>query len=279
MRLHDLVVMITGCSSGIGLALSEVLLQAGHRVVATARRPERLAIPTGPGVLIQRLDVTDSESIGSAVAAAVAWSGRIDMLINNAGYGLIGPLAELELEALRLQMETNVIGQIAVTQAVIPYMIEQGQGRIVNIGSISGVITTPFAGAYCASKAALHMLGDALRMELAPLGIEVVTVQAGAVVTGFAEAAAAGLGHYREQGSRYRQLADRIEERARLSEQKGISADDFARQVVDVVTRRRPPAVVRIGRGTWLLPVFSKLPVRLLDRFLKQKFGLDHLQP
>ena len=276
MQVKPEVVLITGCSSGIGRALAEEFVRTGHRVVATARNVETVASLQGPCVLTSRLDVTQAEDIERVMAEVLAWAGRIDVLINNAGSGLIGPTAELDLVDLRRQFETNVVGPVALIQAVVPQFVAQGSGRIVNIGSVSGVTATPFAGAYCGSKAALHLLSDALRMELAPFGIQVITVQPGAIASDFGAHAADGLERY-QSGSLYGGIAEFIEARARLSQSDATPAAEFAREVVDAVTRPRPPAVLRSGKGSWRLPAIGRLPAGIRDRLLGKRFGLDRL--
>ncbi len=274
--LKEEVVLITGCSSGIGRALAEAFVRKGYRVVATARNVETVASLEGPRVLTSRLDVTQSDDIERVMAEVLAWAGRIDILVNNAGSGLIGPTAELDLDDLRRQFETNIVGPVALIQAVVPQFVAQGSGRIVNIGSVSGVTATPFAGAYCGSKAALHLLSDALRMELAPFGIQVITVQPGAIASDFGAHAADGLERY-QADSLYSGIAEFIEARARLSQSDATPAADFAREVVDAVTRPRPPAVLRTGKGSRRLPAIGRLPARIRDRLLGKRFGLDRL--
>jgi NAD(P)-dependent dehydrogenase (short-subunit alcohol dehydrogenase family) len=270
------VVLITGCSSGIGRALAEEFVRTGHRVVATARKVETVASLQDSRVLTARLDVTQAEDIERVMAEVLAWAGRIDILVNNAGSGLIGPTAELDLDDLRRQFETNVVGPVALIQAVVPQFVAQGSGRIVNIGSVSGVTATPFAGAYCGSKAALHLLSDALRIELAPFGIQVITVQPGAIASDFGAHAADGLERY-QVGSLYSSIAECIEARALLSQSDATPAADFAREVVDAVTRPRPSAVLRTGKGSRRLPAIGRLPTRIRDRVLGKRFGLDRL--
>ena len=268
------VVMITGCSSGIGQALAEAFLEVGHRVVATARRPESITDLEGERGLILPLDVTDGESIESAAGEAVRWAGRIDILVNNAGYALVGPVSELDLDDLRRQLETNVVGVVAVMRAVVPQMAAQGGGCIVNIGSVSSLLATPFGGAYSASKAALHLLSDALRPEVRPFGINVVVVRAGAVATEFPIAAARGLDRYRDPSSLYRDHVDAMEERAAMSKNLAMSPDGLARMVVRKVTREKPPAVIKLGGGARLVPAVALLPKRALAWMLGRKFGL-----
>jgi len=152
------VVLITGCSSGIGRALAVEFAAQGHQVFATARKIETIRDLEGPRTAVLTLDVTDAASIAEAVKAVADRAGRIDVLVNNAGFGLMGPMAEISLDDFRRQLETNVVGPLAMVQAVAPWMVKQRSGRIINVGSVSGVFTTPFSGAYCASKAALHAM-------------------------------------------------------------------------------------------------------------------------
>lgn len=268
------VVLLTGCSSGIGLALADEFLKRGDRVVATARNAESLADLEGEGCLALPLDVTDGESIERAVVSAMDWAGRIDILVNNAGYALIGPVAEIAIEDLRVQLETNVVGAVAATQAVVPHMAAAGGGCIVNIGSVSSLLATPFGGAYSASKAALHLLSDALRPEVAPFGIHVLVVRAGGVLTKFPEAAATGLDRYRDPTSLYHDKVGAMEERAAMSKNLAMSAEEFARRVVDAATKKNPPAVLKIGGGARIVPATAMLPKKLLARVLGRKFGL-----
>ncbi len=268
------VALITGCSSGIGRALVEAFLARGLRVVATARRPEALAGLAGDQSLLLPLDVTDGASIEAAVASALDWAGRVDILVNNAGYGLVGPVAELDLDDLRRQLDTNVVGVVGLIQAVTPHMAVQGGGCIVNIGSVSSLLATPYGGAYSASKAALHLLSDALRPEVAPFGISVVAVRAGAVATNFAATAAGGLERYRDPSSLYSDKVEGMEERAGMSKNLAMPADEFARKVARAVTKDNPPAVVKLGGGARLVPLLAKLPKKFLAGMLGRKFGL-----
>ena len=268
------VVLITGCSSGIGRALAAAFLDQGHRVVATARRPETLNDLAGDRTLILPLDVTDEKGIEDAVSETVHWGGRVDILVNNAGYGLIGPVAELENIDLRRQLETNVVGVVGAIRAVTPHMAAQGDGCIVNIGSVSSTLATPYGGAYSASKAALHLLSDALRPEVAPFGISVVVVRAGAVATNFAATAVDGLERYRDPSSLYHDKIDGIRERAAMSKNLAMPADEFARKIVSAVTRENPPAVLKLGGGARLVPLLAKLPKKVLAWMLGRKFGL-----
>ncbi len=275
--IEDLVIMITGCSSGIGRALVEEFSVRGHRVLATARSRESMADLASDRVRLIELDVTDEQSITDAVADCLEWAGRVDVVVNNAGYALVGPMSELDIDDIRTQFETNVVGLVAVAQAVIPSMVESRQGRIVNIGSVSGLTTTPFGGAYSATKAAVHMISDAMRMELAPFGIEVITIQPGSIRSSFGARAAVDVDRFQE-GSLYSSLEDQIQERAAMSQKNPTPAGEFASQVVDAVTATKPPAVFRSGHGSRILAVMAHLPVWLRDSILSRRFKLERLQ-
>lgn len=180
---------ITGTSSGFGDAFARHALAQGHRVVATARDPRKLdpLVALAPErVLALALDVKQSEQAEAAVHAAVDRFGRIDVLINNAGYGSVGAVEETPETELRAQMETNFFGTVAVTQAVLPVLRQQRRGAIVNISSMGGQMSFGGFGAYSASKFALEGLSEALAQEMAPFGVKVLIVEPGAFRTGFA---------------------------------------------------------------------------------------------
>ena len=188
----------------------------------------------------------------------------------------MGPLLDLEAETLRAQLETNAIAPIALTQAVAPSMIAQGSGLIVNIGSVSGIFTTPFAGAYCASKAALHSLSDALRLELAPFGIQIMVIQPGAIQSNIGNNAEAMLEQTLKADSRYGALESVIRARANASQQGATSTEAFAQAVVKACENPKP--VVRIGNKSFLLPFLQRwLPVWVRDRLLTKRFQLNRL--
>jgi len=186
-------VLITGCSSGIGAATASRLLASGWEVWASARRPETLADLASAGCRTVALDVTDEGSMATAVDAVLDGSGRLDALVNNAGYSQSGALESLDVADVRRQFETNVFGLLRLTQLVLPAMREQRSGRIVNIGSMGGKLTFPGGGAYHASKYAVEALSDALRFEVAGFGIKVVLIEPGLITTNFEAAVAAGM--------------------------------------------------------------------------------------
>ncbi|KAH9300880.1 hypothetical protein KI387_012463, partial [Taxus chinensis] len=176
------VVLVTGCTvGGIGHALAVAFSERKCRVVASARSvtsvDDRLRAK-GDAV---ELDILSDQSVEAAVRSIVDKYGRIDILVNNAGVHCVGPLAELPLNILQSTFETNVSGTMRVIKAVVPHMASRRKGKIVNMGSVSALVSSPWTGAYSASKAAIHCLSDSLRVELKPFGIDVITVVPGAV--------------------------------------------------------------------------------------------------
>ncbi len=181
------VVLITGASSGIGHAAATLFAGRGWRVAATMRKPaDGAELAKLPGVAVLALDVTDSVSVAAAVAATVAQFGKIDVVVNNAGYGLFGPFETASEEQIRRQFATNVDGIFAVTRAVLPVMRRQGSGTIINVASLGGLITLPFFSLYNATKFAVVGFTESLSFELAPLGIRAKYIAPGGVATEFA---------------------------------------------------------------------------------------------
>jgi NAD(P)-dependent dehydrogenase (short-subunit alcohol dehydrogenase family) len=187
------VVLVTGCSSGIGRATAEHLAGLGHTVVATARRVESIADLAARGCRPLALDVTDDASMRAAVDATIAAHGRIDVLVNNAGYSQSGAVESVPIARVRAQFETNVFGPLRLTQLVLPGMRARRRGRIVNVSSMGGRLVFPGGGVYHASKYAIEALSDGLRYELRPFGIAVVLIEPGLVRTQFAETVGAHL--------------------------------------------------------------------------------------
>lgn len=174
--------LITGCSTGFGREVALAALAAGDRVMATARRPETLADLAeigGDRVSTAALDVTDPASVQAAVKATLAVFGRIDVLVNNAGFTMIGAVEETSMEQLRSLMEVNFFGAAEVTKAIVPLMREQGSGTIVQMSSLGGRMTYPGLAGYDAAKHALEAFSEALSSELAPLGVRVLLVEPG----------------------------------------------------------------------------------------------------
>lgn len=277
------VVFITGCSSGIGRALAQTFHRNGCQVIATARQLDTLQELEMMGMSVYSLDVTNASQARQVVEAAIATHHHIDILINNAGYGLMGPVIELPIQEIEHQFATNVFAPVTMTQTVAPYMKNKGKGIIVNIGSVSGVVPTPLAGAYCASKSAIHALTETLRMELAPFGIQVVLVQPGAIQSNFGVTATAKvqqrLREDMESGDRHAQpLTTRTEailKRANASQINATPVTEFTQVLVKKLLKPSPPTIIRLGKKSrWLPFVKQILPAQVLDRILQKQFGI-----
>ncbi len=177
------IILITGGSSGIGKAIGEFLHHKGFVVYGTSRNPEKI---TNSVFSLITLDVRNSDSIQAAVAKVISISGRLDVLINNAGVGITGPLEEIPLAEIKANFDTNFFGPIAVMQAVLPQMREQQSGLIINISSIAGYMGLPYRSIYSASKGALSIITEALRMEVKSFGIQITDVAPGDFATNIA---------------------------------------------------------------------------------------------
>ena len=269
-------ILITGCSSGIGKALALEAKQQGYRVFATARKETDLQQLKQMGLETIALEMTNPDSVKQAVAQLQQQAGCLDILVNNAGFGVMGPVLDAGAEGLRQQFEVNVFAVMDLTQACLPLLI-QSKGLVVNIGSVSGVLTTPFAGVYCASKAALHSLSDALRMELAPLGVRVLTVQPGAIDTGFAQRAKLEAEQLLKPDSLWWPMREGVMLRANASQNQPTSAERFAKRLVRELNKADCSGVVGIGHGAVTLPLLARLlPQKWLDRLLQRKFLLQN---
>jgi short-subunit dehydrogenase len=275
----DRVALITGCSSGIGRELALALHKRGTIVIATARRAESLQELADLGIATESLDVDSQADINRVVHALKAAYGRLDILVNNAGFGQMGPLLELDTRALEAQFRTNVFAPMALIRACAPLMKSERRGIICNIGSVSGVLPTPFSGAYCASKAALHTLSEVLRLELRPFGIRVVTVQPGAIASEFGRHAETSLRGLLAPDSWYKRQEEAVRARALESQQNATLASNLARKLAAELLRKRPRALVRLGNKSRLLPWMARwLPRRLRDWILARRFNLRRAQ-
>ena len=177
------VILLTGASSGIGFDTATRLAKQGHKVYGAARRIDKMQPLKELGVTPIKMDVTDDASMIAGVNAVLEAEGRIDVLVNNAGYGYFGAIENVSMEEARKQLEVNVFGLARLTQLVIPHMRQQGSGRIVNLASIAGKLALYFGGWYHVSKFAVEGFSDALRMELKPFGIDVVIIEPGGIRT------------------------------------------------------------------------------------------------
>jgi len=234
-------VLITGASSGIGEETVQSLLALGHTVYAGARRVDRMKGLSGAGAHLLALDVTDDASITTAVQTILREAGRIDVLINNAGYGSYGALEDVPPEEARRQFDVNIFGLARLIQLVLPTMRAQHSGLIVNVSSIGGKFGQPFGSWYHASKFAVEGLSDSLRMELHPFGIDVVVIQPGATHSEWADIAReslikySGNGPYREGASSHAKLME-VGHQGSIPAQPGV----VAKTIVQAVQSRKP---------------------------------------
>jgi NAD(P)-dependent dehydrogenase (short-subunit alcohol dehydrogenase family) len=241
--------MITGCSSGLGRSLVERALAAGDRVVATARSMESLQPLlrlSADSLVVTALDVTKPDQVRAAVAEAHAAWGRIDVVVNNAGYGLIGAVEECSDEQLARNLDTNLMGPIRVIRAVLPMLRRQGSGHLIQISAAAAISNYAGFGIYGASKCGLEGISEALRAELAPLGIRVTIVQPGPFRTDFIsrsmERAATVIPEYASTSGRFAQFLERMSGR-----QPG-DPDRAAAAIVDMVHQGKAPLRLALGR-------------------------------
>ena len=268
----DRVVLVTGCSTGIGRSCVEAFLLAGCKTIATARNVSTLQDLERRGAQVAQLDVTIDEHRRKVVGDILQRHGRLDVLVNNAGYPEYGPFEEIDLDRWRAQFETNVFGLVAMSQLVVPAMRAHKSGRIINISSIGGIVTLPLGSAYHASKWAVEALSDVARFELKPFGIDVVVIEPGVVLTNFEQPAQKGLAL--DSDSPYASLAAKFSVLLNRSYAKktfnSISPDTLAAVVVKAATARRP-------RARYIAPVSAKtlafmrplIPDRLFDAILR----------
>ncbi len=266
------VILVTGCSSGIGRATAFEAARRGHRVFATARNRNDLAeLERSANLTTLALDVTDPASVRAAVAEALTRAGRIDALVNNAGYAQYGAVEEVSSEEWRAVFDVNFFGMLDVTRAVLPSMREPGGGTIVLMSSLGGRVSVPFASPYCASKHAVEAVADALRVETAPFGVRVVTIEPGPIDTKFAERARSIVGPLIARPGPYRGFYANAEKAMDGDFRRGhLPPESVARVVVDAIESPRPRTRYRM---TWLarslIALKRALPDRWLDRMMR----------
>jgi NAD(P)-dependent dehydrogenase (short-subunit alcohol dehydrogenase family) len=266
----DKTAFVTGASAGIGEATARALLAAGYRVFAGARRLDRMAGLAAAGATLLKLDLTDDVSIVAAVNTIKNEAGRIDVLVNNAGYGSYGALEDVPLDEGRRQFEVNVFGLARLCQLVLPTMRAQKSGKIVNVTSIGGKIWEPLGGWYHATKFAVEGLSDCLRVEVAPFGVNVIVIEPGAIRTEWAGIARDGLLQM-SGGSAYAELAKRHARMLATADTSSLASppEVVARTIVRAVTARRPKTRYATGGGARTILFLRKiLPDRMFDRLI-----------
>jgi NAD(P)-dependent dehydrogenase (short-subunit alcohol dehydrogenase family) len=248
------VAMVTGASSGIGEATVRRLLAEGYKVYAAARRVDRMQALAQAGAVVQALDLTDDASMVAAVAAIRAADGRLDALVNNAGYGSYGALEDVPMEEARRQVEVNLFGLARMTQLVLPMMRAQRGGTVVNITSVGGKMHEPLGAWYHATKFAVEGLSDCLRMELQPFGINVVIVEPGAIKTEWGGIAREGMLRY-SGGTAYAEQA-RLHARMFEGADKSNMASPpevVAATIARALRARRPRTRYATGGGAGMI--------------------------
>lgn len=277
--MNNKTILITGCSTGIGYCVAHGLKVLGWRVFATARQPADVRRLQAEGLESLSLDLRDSESIRTAVAAILAQTdGRLEALFNNGAYGQAGAVEDLSREALREQFETNVLGTQELTNQIVPIMRRQGGGRILYTSSVLGLVAFPYRGAYVASKFALEGLADTLRLELAGTGIHVCLIEPGPILSKFRDNAHVAYRRYiQAETSLHREQYAAME--ARLLK-KGPAApftlppEAVLKRVIHALESRRPRARYYVTVPTYLFAALRRLlPTRALDAVLRRAGG------
>jgi len=264
------VVLITGGSSGIGKAIGVFLFHKGFTVYGTSRNPEKITNSVFPLIT---LDVRSSESIRQAVAKVISISKRIDVVINNAGVGITGPIEETPTDEMRNNFETNFFGPIEVIKAVLPQMREQKSGLIINITSIAGYMGLPYRGIYSASKGALELVSEAISIEVKPFGINVVSIAPGEFATDIASH------RYHApitEGSVYKTAYENTLGMMNSQMHSGENPNDFAKDVYHIIQNKNPKLHYKIGAFMQKFSIVLKriLPDRIYESMLMNHYKL-----
>ncbi len=274
-RPEETVVLITGASSGIGKACAEHLARRGYRVFGTSRRAPFPPTPPLPGqpVLLQ-MDVTQDESVRQAVDFIVRETGRLDVVVNNAGFGIAGAVEDTSIEEAKSQLETNFFGVLRVCRAALPVMRAQGEGLIVNISSLGGVIALPFQALYSASKFAVEGLTEALRLEVRPFGIHVTRIEPGDMRTGFTDQRVRVAAWTQE--SAYGPYAEQVLQVVEHDERSGGSPEAVAVLLERIIRSPSPAPRYRVGPAFQRLAAVLKgiLPARLFEWALAKYYRI-----
>lgn len=268
--------LVTGASSGIGGSTARKLSSIGYTVYSAARRTDRLQELASDGIIPLGMDVTDGQSMQEGVARIIADAGRIDVLVNNEGYGSYGAVEDVDMDEARRQFEVNVFGAMNLTRLVLPHMRAQKSGTIVNITSMGGKIYTPLGGWYHGTKFALEALSDCLRLEVAPFGINVVVIEPGGIATEWGGIAAANLektsgsGPYKAQAEAVGKSL-RSEANANRNSPPSVISDAIAK----AVTARRPKTRYAVGFGARpLIAAGAVLSDRQFDALISRATGV-----
>lgn len=273
----DKVAVITGSSSGIGFATSLILARNGFYTYATMRNPSKskaimeIAEKEKLSLDVISLDVNDDKSVKDAISKIVEEKKRIDVLVNNAGYGLIGCVEDLSIDETKAIFETNFFGIIYVTQAVLPIMRKQRSGTIVNVSSIAGRIGFPVTSAYISTKFALEGLSESLRYELEDFGIKVIIVEPGAVRTDFPENMQVAK-KVKDQNSPYTQLTQKISAGLKLLLEHGTPPEEVAKVILKAVTSENPEPRYLVGNdAAMIMEARKNMTDAEFEKFMKKE--------
>jgi len=253
MVSNQKVSIVTGSSSGIGLETALTLARNGYVTYATMRTPEKVALIKNAvekenlPIKVVQLDVTDDKSLKNAIDHVTSEDGRIDVLVNNAGYGLVGALEELSIEEIKAQYETNFFGLVRVIQAVLPTMRKQRSGRILNLSSGAGLFGYPGGSAYVSTKFAVEGLSESIAYELEPFGIKVILIEPGFVKTNFANSMVIAK-KAQDPTSSYSQMMQRIAASSNELAKSGSSAELVANVILDAATNPNPRLRYLVGK-------------------------------
>lgn len=269
--MQSKVILITGASSGIGFEAAQMLARQGHRVYAAARSLERMEPLRDHGVEPMAMDLTDDASLQEGVQRVLDAEGRIEVLVNNAGYGYFGAVEHVSMDEARRQLEVNLFGLARLCQLVLPHMRTAGRGRIVNVSSVAGKAVLYFGGWYHVSKFAVEALSDAMRMELQPFGIDVALIEPGGIRTSWGIIAAEHLARS-SAGTAYEGPALREADNLHRAYSSRLltSPTVVARAIARAVNARRPRTRYRVGfaAGT-IVRLHALLPDRWWDALMR----------
>lgn len=275
--MNTKVALVTGASSGIGQATALKLKSLGFTVYAAARRVERMQMLADAGIIALEMDVTNDGSMQAGIQEIVSRSGRIDVLVNNAGYGSYGAVEDVPLEEARAQFDVNVFGAVRLIQLALPHMRAQRSGSIINITSMGGKIHTPLGAWYHGTKFALEAISDCLRMEVQPFGIDVVVVEPGGIKTEWAGIAAdklldvSGATAYASQA---RAMAESMIGDA--SRKRQSPPELIADTIAKAVTARQPKTRYAVGFGAKPMIFLRRiLSDRAFDSFMRKATGIS----
>jgi NAD(P)-dependent dehydrogenase (short-subunit alcohol dehydrogenase family) len=270
------VALVTGASSGIGESTALELAKAGYTVYAAARRVERMTHLKQSGIRPISMDVTDDASLQSGVQQIITEAGRIDVLVNNAGYGSYGALEDVPMQEARYQFDVNVFGAARLTQLVLPHMRANRSGKIVNVTSMGGKIHTPLGAWYHATKFALEAISDCLRTELKTFDIDVIIIEPGGIRTEWADIAAdkvravSAEGPYARHGNA---IADTLA--SETNKKRSSPPELIARTITKAVRARRPRTRYAVGFGAKpMIFLHDVLPDRTFDSFMRRAVGV-----